>query len=258
MNKKPLLIILAIFLPFTSINAMVIYAHNFDTDDNSTFLTLVNKLLIENRLLNDSISINNYNNNSNSNEYIENTENILEDILISEDSFIIDSNQFYNNTIIALVVANLADEVLRNYGRTFGVPSNIMLSINFSNIININSQNKTNDSANMSNHNNHTIQQGNGTFATDDGNGNGTIVNNPSYLSALEHSDRMIQLYNNELNGTSGESVYINKAKSDLGNALYELKKAIALKESPYKIMEIVHGKVHPNLQIAFNLTLKR
>ncbi len=233
---------------------MVIYAHNFDTDDNSTFLTLVNKLLIENRLLNDSISINNHNNNSNSNEYIENTENILEDILISEDSFIIDSNQFYNNTIIALVVANLADEVLRDYGHTFGVPSNIMLSMNFSNIININSQNKTSDTANMSNHNNHTIQQKNGTF----GDGDATIADEPSYLSALEHSDRMIQLYNNDLNSTSVESIYINKAKSDLGNALYELEKAIELKEDPYKIMEIVHGNVHPNLQIAFNLTLKR
>ncbi|MBA3285306.1 MAG: hypothetical protein H0U27_09665 [Nitrosopumilus sp.] len=124
--------------------------------------------------------------------------------------------------------------------------------MNFSNIIN--SQNKSNETANMSNHNNHTLQQDNGTPTT----GDATIVDTPSYRSALEHSDRMIQLYNNELNGTSVEPIYFNKAKSDLGNALYELKKDIALKESPYKIMEIVHGKVHPNLQIAFNLTLKR
>ncbi len=254
MSKTPLLIILTIFLPFSNINGMIVYAHNFDTDDNSSFLTLVNKLIIENRLLNDSISIDNDNNdNSNPFEQIKNTENILEDILISEESFIIDSDQFYNNTIIALVVANLADEVLRNYGYTFGVPSNIMLSMNFSNIIN--SQNKSNDTANMSNHNNHTMQQENGTSSPT---GDATILDKPSYLSALEHSDRMIQLYNNELNGTSVEFIYINKAKSDLSNALFELKKAIESKESPYKIMEIVHGKVHPNLQIAFNLTLKR
>jgi hypothetical protein len=58
----------------------------------------------------------------------------LKEIFISEDSFIVDSDQFYNNTIIALIVANLADadEVLRNYGRAFGVPSNIMQSMNFS------------------------------------------------------------------------------------------------------------------------------
>jgi len=254
MNSAPLLLILAILLPFANINGLIVYAHNFDTDDNSSFLTLVNKLIIENRLLNDSISIDHDDdNNSNPFEHIKNTENILEDIMISEESFIIDSDQFYNNTIIALVVANLADEVLRNYGHTFGVPSNIMLSMNFSNIIS--SQNKSNDTAGMSNHNNHTVQQGNGTTTA----GDYTIVDELSYLSALEHSDRMIELYNNELNGTSSaEPAYINKAKSDLSNALYELKKDIQLKESLYKIMEIVHGKVHPNLQIAFNLALKR
>jgi hypothetical protein len=225
---------------------MISYAHYFDTDDNSSFLTLVNKLIIENRLLNDSISVSN--NNPNSFEHIENTENILEDILISEDSFIIDSDQFYNNTIIALVVANLAEEVLRNYGHTFGVPSNIMLSMNFSKIIN--SQNKPGETANVNQHNNHIINQENTSAAS-------TMIDKPSYFSTLELSDRMIELYNNDLNGSS-ESAYINKAKLDLGNALYDLKEAIELKASPYKVMEIVHGKVHPNLQIAFSLTLKR
>ncbi len=60
------------------------------------------------------------------------------------------------------------------------------------------------------------------------------------------------------MNETSSGSVYINKAKADLGNSLYELKNAIELKKEPLKIMEIVHGKVHSNLQLAFNLTLKR
>jgi hypothetical protein len=49
---------------------VVIFAHNFETDDNSSFLTLINKLRIENQLLNDSISNrNNNNNNLNSFEY---------------------------------------------------------------------------------------------------------------------------------------------------------------------------------------------
>jgi hypothetical protein len=245
------LIMLAIFLPFTNINGMITHAHNFSTDDNSSFLTLINMLVIENRLLNDSISVNN-NNSSNYIEHIENTENILEDILISEDSFTVNSDQFYNNTVIALVVANLADEVLRNYGHAFGVPSNIMLSMNFSNIIN--SQNESNDTSNANSQDNHTMHQENSSSAA----AVATMIDMPSYISTLELSDRMIQLYSNELNGTSSESAYINKANSDLGSAVYGLKKAVESRESPYKIMEIVHGKVHPNLQLAFNLTLKR
>jgi hypothetical protein len=70
-------------------------------------------------------------------DYIKNIEKIVDDIVISEDSFVVDSDQFYNNTIVALVVANLADEVLRKYEAAFGIPSNVMLSMNFSDIMNM-------------------------------------------------------------------------------------------------------------------------
>ncbi|MEJ7642937.1 MAG: hypothetical protein WKF36_12205, partial [Candidatus Nitrosocosmicus sp.] len=74
MNRLSFLIYMtAIFLPFANISGMLTYAHNFDIDDNSSFLTLVDKLLIENRLLNDSISSSN-NNMPNSFEHIETTE----------------------------------------------------------------------------------------------------------------------------------------------------------------------------------------
>lgn len=133
-----------------------------------SFLTLM-KLTIENQLLNDSIS------NSN-------------------------NNKFYNNTIIALIVANLADEVLRNYGRAFGVPSNIMLSMNFSN--NVSSHSMNNGNTNSTN-----------------------MVDNSSYQRALKTSDRMIEIYDTELNSSSSNSDFINNAKSDLSGALYDLER---------------------------------
>ena len=37
---------------------------------------------------------------------------------------------------MATVVTNLADEVLRKYGSALGVPSNIMLSMDFERVIN--------------------------------------------------------------------------------------------------------------------------
>jgi hypothetical protein len=195
----------------------------------------MNKLTIENQLLNDSISNSNNNITLSPFEHTRNIENILEEIFISEDSFIVDSDQFYNNTIIALIVANLADadEVLRNYGRAFGVPSNIMLSMNFSN----------NVSSHRMNHEN--------TIST-------SMVDNSSYQSALKTSDRMIEIYDTELKASTSNSDFINNAKSDLSGALYDLRKNIETRENPSKIMEDVHVRIHPNLQIAFNLTLKR
>jgi hypothetical protein len=245
LNKINWIIVLAIFLLYSSTINLVSFAHNFDTDDNSSFLTLINKILIENRLLNDSLS-NNNDKNMDSLEYTKNIEKILDDILISENSFNVDSDQFYNNTIIALVVANLADEVLRNYGRAFGVPSNIMLSMNFSKVIDM--QNVSNSATEMNTHSNHSPAQENETL----------MIDKSSYLNSVRISDRMIELYNGELNGTSSNSIYVDRAKSRLVDALLNLKKHLEIKASPYKIMEVVHGEVHPNLQIAFNLKLKR
>jgi hypothetical protein len=242
LNKIVWFIVLPIFLFYSSAINIFIFAHNFDTDDNSSFLTLINKILIENRLLNDSLS----NKNMNSVEYTRNIEKILDDILISENSFNIDSDQFYNNTIIALVVANLADEVLRNYGRAFGVPSNTMLSMNFSKVINM--QNKSNSTMEMNTHSNHSPDRENETL----------MIDKSSYLNSVRISERMIELYNGELNGSSSNSIDVDRAKSRLVDALLNLKKHLEIKASPYKIMEDVHGEVHPNLQIAFNLKLKR
>jgi hypothetical protein len=234
MYKIILILIPALLMTLIDTKSVAIFAHNFNSDDNSSFLTLINKLTIENQLLNDSISNRNNNNITLiSFEHTRNIENILEEILISEDSFIVDSDQFYNNTIIALIVANLADEVLRNYGHAFGIPSNIMLSMNFSN----------NVSSHRMNHEN--------TIST-------SMVDNSSYQSALKTSDRMIEIYDTELKASTSNSDFINNAKSDLSGALYDLRRNIVTKENPSKIMEDVHVRIHPNLQIAFNLTLKR
>ena len=70
------------------------------------------------------------------------------------------------------------------------------------------------------------------------------MVDNSSYQSALKISDRMIEIYNSELKASSSNSVFINKVKSDLHGALYDLRKDIETKESPSKIMEDVHGRI--------------
>ena len=122
MYKIILILSPALLMTLTDTKSVAVFAHNFNSDDNFFISNSNKQLTIENQLLNDSILHSNNNITLSSFEHIRNIENILEEIFISEDSFIVDNNQFYNNTIIALMVANLADEVLRNYGRAFGVP----------------------------------------------------------------------------------------------------------------------------------------
>jgi hypothetical protein len=232
---------------FTSIDINIVnsFAHNFSTDDDSSFLTLINNILIENRLLNDSLTIDAKNINfTESFTHTKNIKKILSDILISEESFSVDSDQFYNNTIIALVVANLADEVLRNYGHAFGVPSTVMLSMNFSEVTNVH-DNRHNTSNAHSSH----FPENKDKFI---------MIDRDGYNKARQISNRMSELYNDELRGFLSNSTDVTSAKLRLAEALGYLNEYLEARESPYKIMENIHGLIHPNLQIAFNLTLKR
>ncbi|TVP41581.1 hypothetical protein [Candidatus Nitrosocosmicus arcticus] len=241
--------ILTVSLFFVTMNGQDAGAHNFDTDDHSTFLTLINLILVENRLINNSLTSND-NNQSLTFDYVKNIDDIVEDIIISENSFIVDSDQFYNNTVIATAMANLADEVLRNYGSAFGIPSNVMLSMDFTKIANLTDGNTNN-----------TIFA-NPHFNQPDGNlsniSDNSVIDRADYYNAQEISNRMVEIYNRDLDDLISDKTYSSLSRINLENALNELSKEVSHLGSPLKIMEIVHAKIHPNLQLTFNLTLKR
>jgi hypothetical protein len=147
---------------------------------------------------------------------------------------------------MATVIANLADEVLRNYGAAFSVPSNIMLSMDFSKIVNY--TNIDSKDQNLSHSANHPV--GAMTELKFD--------SEADYYNAKEISDRIVEIYDSDLKGHEIGTVSNNITPSALEKSLYELQREVTNVASPMKIMEIVHAKVHPNLQLAFNLTLKR
>jgi hypothetical protein len=240
---------LILSLLFVNIFGIIVTAHNFDTDDNSTFLTFINMILIENRLINNSL-VNSSADASESSpyDYVNNINEIIDDILVSEDSLLVDSDQFYNNTIIATMMANLGDEILRKYGYAFGIPSNIMLNMNFSlaNKLEMNSS----QLVNTSNHSSHDSSDLDNQAIE-------LLKDKSQYNNALETSLRMIEIYEKELK--SKDTTFVdNNTVPFLKKSLDELKENIENISQPSKIMEIVHGKVHPNLQMAFNLTLKQ
>lgn len=249
--KIPLLYPLFLILSLLLVNmfSIIVTAHNFDTDDNSTFLTFMNMILIENRLINHSLVDGSTNSSKSlSTDNIDNINEIVDDILVSEDSLLIDSDQFYNITIIATMMANLGDEVLRKYGYAFGIPSNIMLSMNFS-LANMLEMNDSKAIATGDHSNHDSLGLGNQSVKL--------LKDRSQYNNALETSIRMIEIYEKDLESTDitlGE----NNTVPFLKESLHELKDNIENISQPSKIMEIVHGKVHPNLQLAFNLTLKQ
>ena len=49
-----------------------------------------------------------------------------------------------------------------------------------------------------------------------------------------------------------------NNITSKLEKFLIDLKNSVSRKESPEKLMSIVHTKIHPALQLAYNLKLIR
>ena len=89
--------------------------------------------------------------------------------------------------VVALVVANLADEGLRKCGHSFGVPSNVMLSMSFSNIFN-NMQNESSGEINLNPSSKGMTHHPKNITA------NNSIIDKSSYLNALEISKRMIEI----------------------------------------------------------------
>jgi hypothetical protein len=262
-----IIIIVAIIIisniPLLPHSNYTVYGHNFESDDNASFLTLIEKVNVEAQLVNNSLSSSSTNLTS-AHEHIEEIIDLLDDIVDSDDYYTIDKGQFNNSTVNALVLANVIDEILRNYGRAFGVPSNTMLNMN--NMVNMmkmvegDDNNNRNSNSSMINHgmqsdlkisndnNNNNSVMGN--------NNNNSIVNVDKFQSAQVFANRAIKIFNVELKFDALKNA--TGFAENLEEGLTDLKSAIDDKKSPIEIMTIAHGQVHPNLQLAYNLKLKK
>lgn len=196
--------------------------HVFISDDDaSSVLTLLERLRIEAQLTNSTIT----ENVTNSREHLTNLIKSIDDISDTENEFDINSKQFGNSTVNALLFANLLDEVLVNYGASFGIPSNIMINMSYLSPNLINTVNKSE-----------------------------SLLNNNSYMTSIEYAKRASEIYNFNLKifETDDNKNYLNT----LGKSLRDLTLSLDSRTDPLKVMEIVHTQLHPNLQAAFSLTL--
>jgi hypothetical protein len=244
MNRNIVLVLLTLFSIIICNSSLytnhIVYAHNFSITDDSALLTLIEQIKAETELVNAYFLASN---SISAIEHAKNSANLtngLNDKL--RQSTVADITQIYNNglynsTTLALVVANLVDEILRNYGSAYGI---------------------TYDLTNMSNmmmamilNNNNSSPSGHSSMSEKN---NAVLVNIYNYQTAQVLSNVVNRLFNDKLSAQApvNEKVTID----NLEQSIKDLKYAIDNKIRAEYLMEIVHMKIHPMLQSAYDLKL--
>jgi hypothetical protein len=169
---------------------------------------------------------------------LKNNVSMLDDILAEALTVRVEHEQLENATIQALAFAEDINTVLDEYNAAFNkstIPMDMssmdMSSMDMSNMSSMNMSKGSNSMANISNE---------------------TVKNMEAYQRAVALTDIAIDRFNNELKGKSN----VTKAIDKISNGLEQLKNFVQNKDSPTKVMSIVHGDIQSNLQSAFNLQL--
>ena len=262
------------------------FAHDFSPDESAEFLTIVDKIKVESAIVTNSSANNNQSSSISHAQYalntydfhtnhelsernkriateLNNTLNQLQDqvetssiidksqinqtvetinaILDEAVSVRIDDDQLNNSTIQALVFADIVNTALQSYGSAFGI------GIDLTNMSNLNTTSNENNTVDNK-HSNHELQN-----ITDHMN----IVNFSSYESALSFADYALKKFNSEIKKSIPNNNKTQNYLKQLENGLLEFNTAITNKENPMKVMEVVHTKIQPNLQILFDLKSK-
>src|SRR5690349_16743443 len=209
--------------PFLYFN---VNAHIFvSSDDNASFLTLIERVRIEALLANESL----HSNLTSSNEHLAQLLDRLDDVIDNENYFVVKSEQFNNSTVDALFLANIVDEILQYYGGAYGILPSVMLNM----------------SSMASMPTNLGIHSVNAS----------RVFDIDKYQTAKQYASRAVEIFDAELKPYETKNNSI--AAGEVEKHLTELKNAVDNKAPPLQVMMIVHTKIHPNLQLAYNLKVR-
>jgi hypothetical protein len=247
-------------------------AHSFEPNSLSTFLELGHRADVELLLAKANFP----SNMTLALDHGERAVKLLNDVYRLDDDIIEDSdfNRKYNEaqnsknvTVQALVVANIVDEILRDYGRALDIQydltnmSNMNMNMNMQNMSNMKMQSMSNPDSLISSP---LSCSSNKPFHSDvegkENNNNHTdIINFDNYQSAQKLSESVIQIFSNRLCPLTEPTNNANKtAVIRIHDSLIDLKYLLNNKASAQDIMMLVHGNLHPSLQTAYNLKLKQ
>jgi hypothetical protein len=254
------LLLLGAFLPYGDINGShhkypLAYAHSFEPNNLATFLSLSNRAQVE--LI---LAITDFP--ANVSLALEHAENAVEliNVVYRMDDDIVDDSDFMkryndisnsqNSSIHALVIANLVDQVLIEYGKANDIRFDLT---NMSNMVNLTMIPHT---TNSSSH----IFGPAGLNDSDQFHHNlSGLVNLEHYETALRLSETAYEVFNNISRQpasltTRNDSTSLNK----LEESLTDLTSMVRANVPAQNLMAVVHQRVHPYLQAAYDLKLKR
>jgi hypothetical protein len=266
----PMLFALAI-ASVINISYNEVSAHNFYKNEASVFFTLIKQFEVENELVQSNFP----KNASLALEHAENTSRLLKDIFYfdQDNSNYTDFRNTYdlmtkdlNTTTSALISANMADEILRQYGLALGFDPAVV-----SNLANMSmSMSMSMTSAGYSAKNRSDMMMS--TDSTDQRNGsnsqnvNSNITKQVHYQTATMLAGSLKNLFLRDLQnapilnstGLMHLPMEVKMASiNDLGEGIDNLISAINRKTTLDEVMSIVHGQIHPNVFMAFDLKLK-
>jgi hypothetical protein len=228
------------------------YAHIFTSDSMASFISMANEAEVELML-----AKSNYPSNvtlamdhiDRASQLIDNAY-YLDDDITDDYDFITRYNQGTNNsnsTILGVALANIVDDILKKYGRALDVQFDLtnMTNMNMTTV----AGNYSSSSISMMNSKgiNDMVE------ASDE---MASIINVADYQSAQAMSDQLIQLFEEKFKMHALTSNNSAGTVSQLEKQLADLKDMIDNKASAMDVMELVHGHLHPNLQLAYGLKL--
>jgi hypothetical protein len=237
------------------------YAHSFFVNNDATLVTLVEQIKAETQLVNTNFL---FGNNTSAQVHAQNAAELINELgdnmtqgsQPSSDIAQVYDNGQRNSTTLALVVANIVDEILRKYGTAFNIGYDLT---NMSNMAGMRMPNMDMDmDMDMK-----TIQP-NSNSKTLEGHSNMSIMMTTEGDLALVniHDYQTSQILANNINDIFGEDLRPQSSVSEIVNVdklernLKRLEHAIVNKAQPEALMEIVHVQIHPTLQQVYDLKL--
>ena len=254
-----------------------VYAHKFYDNQASRLFSFAKRYEVEQNLSSAKVPINK----SLPLQHSKNADNLFKQLTtLSKD--VTNSSELVNNydtlfsglnlTTKALVAANIADETLKQYGLAEGLDMNTsssLLNMSMDMVMKLNNFPTKNTTARNSGVNAASMssvpainQSSNDLLNPTDK----SITNQVNFESSTSLAKSLKMLFSNNLENASLENstglmpipiIMKTQSVKELGQGINNLILALNRHASLQEVSSIVHGQIHPNLFLAFNLKLK-
>jgi len=254
-----------------------VYAHKFYNNQASILFTFAKRYEVEENLSSDKVPTNK----SLPLQRSKNADNLFKQfVTLSKD--VTNSSELVNNynnlfsglnlTTKALVAANLADETLKQYGLAKGLDSNAssgLLNMSMDMIMKMNSlrtKNVTAHNSGISAEPMSPIPANNQSSRDVLNPTDNSITNQANFESSASLAKSLKMLFSNNLENAVLENstglmpipmIMKTQSVKELGQGINNLILALNRHAPLEEVSSIVHGQIHPNLFLAFNLKLK-